>query len=607
MQVDETSTPPKRSKKTLKTVLVVLLTLFLGLWFFSPSGALEQPLHLQRGEDGLLHPADGNSEGLGPNVRARAGVIKASNSRSASSSSNHSDPGWFQAKSLVVMNRSDHLLMKRAGKALLDELSKHHQWENVVYLPYGFELDSGTPASDIYMTISLESIEESGILGRELKAVVKATVGTSIIASHHSVQDSLSPPTVSFNARVELQHQSTMTGVESAGAKYSLQGANIATELVAALNDQVDGLNLKFSPPPEVIKEFLAPYRPVPEFPFLDDLKVTQIASIHGTMIHNDTLWSTEPISDDEALIEKISGHLQEQGWKEHSKELASHTTYLRMKNGSKWFEVFPQDSSLHTPHDENSDGSRVFYMRYRDRMTTGELQAIYGKLLETESPDIELLLALNNFASHQQREQMFALAETHSPTSPNGWVRIANWYAANSKQEKFITALKKANVFSLFIQDRSDISRRITDLIKKHKLDKDEVLAIDTSILEEAGLQRLTMENPQVIKEFQVGTPVAFYVPSDDPAKWSYVAASVEQAGQNDYRLTYYEGNQQSSNGRSSICCIALDHPRRHPFMLNKPSVEIQITKLSDGRLQAQARLIVDSEPDASEGVTTK
>lgn len=607
MPVDETNTPPKRSRKMLKTVLTVLLALFLGLWFFSPSGALEQPLHLQRGEDGKLHPVDDDGEGLGPNVKAHAGVIKASSSRSVSSSSSHSDPGWFQAKSLVVINRSDHLLMKRAGKALLDELNKQQQWENVVYLPYGFDLDSGTPASDFYMTMSLESIEESGILGRELKAVVNATIGTSIVASHHSVQDSLSPPTVSFNARVEIQHQSTMRGVESAGAKYSLQGANIATDLVTALNDQVTGLNLKFSPPPEVIKEFLAPYQPTPEFSFLNDLKVTQIASIHGTMIHNDTLWSTEPISDDEALIEKISAHLQDQGWKEYSKELTPHTTYLRMKNGSKWFELFPQDSSFQTSLDDNSDHARPFYMRYRDRMTTDELQAIYGNLLAAESPDIELLLALSNFASRQQREQLFRLAETHPPTSPNGWVRMANWHAAHNQQEKFITALQKANVFSLFIQDRSDISRKITNLIKKHQLDKDEVLAIDTSLLEEAGLQRLTIGNPQVIKEFQVGTPVAFYLPSDNPAKWSYVAASVEQAGHDDYRITYYDGNQQSSNGRSSICCIALDHPQRNRFNLNKIQVEIQITKLSDGRLQAQARLIVDSEPDAPERITTE
>lgn len=594
MQENETSDKPRKRRRPWKAFLIGGSVIFLSIWFLSPSGAINKPVRLERGDDGQLHAVGDDAREQKLVVSAHAAVVKANSSKSSATTSSSSDPAWFDSKKLIVMNRSNHLLMNRVGVALLKELNQRPAWEKVVYLPYGYDMSKELAASDIYMTIDLVSIEDTGtgIVGRNLDADISCMIGTSLIASHHSVHDSLSPPTFTFQSRVSLEHQSTLTGVESAGAKYSLQAQKIAEDLVATLNDLMDGFQADHAPAPPEVEKLLAEYRPTPKFDFLNEAKL--LASTHGTMLHNETLWQLENMDDGAQFIEEVSQQLQLDGWKEYSKQLDEQNQYLRMKRDSKWIEVFCDKNSFKPTL--NKLHPKQWYVRYRHRMNHAELEEIYDVFLSSDPPDVELLLDLDRLANQGQRDQLLKMTEEHSPTSARGWLRLATWYGVQKNQEQLIYCLKRANVASLFIQDRSEMSRKVKEIIKKYKLDEEDVSTIDVTMLEDAGIQSITPKTPTAKENFKISENIAFYIPGDAPSKWSYVGAVIEESEQQRFRVSFYDGDQKSSHGRSTICCIDLEHGKRQLFNLNEHEVEMEIHKIDDHSFEANV-ILKDNE----------
>lgn len=581
MKEYELNEKPQKRRSYWKICLVGGCVIFLSIWFLSPSGAINKPVRLERGEDGQLHAVGDDARDHNFVVSANAAIVKSSSSKSSATSSSNSDPGWFKARKLIVMNRSDHLLMDRVGEALLDELNKRPTWDDVVYLPHGFDMSKELVASDIYMTINLVSIKDTGtgIVGRNLDADITCLIGTSLIASNNSVHDSLSPPTFAFRSHVSLEHQSTLTGIESAGAKYSLQAQKIAEDLVASLHDQLDGFQEDHEPAPLEVNKLQAEYLPTPKFGFLKEAKL--LASTHGIMVHNETLWEIENVDDSTELIEDVSQRLQLDGWKEYTKQLNENSQYLRLQNDSKWIEVFSEKNSFQATL--NKDYPEQWYVRYCHRMNHAELGEIYDSFLNSDPPDVELLLALDRMANRGQRDQLLKITEEHSPTSARGWLRLATWYGVQKNQEQLIYSLKRANVASLFVQDRSEMSRKIKEIIKKYKLNAEDVSTIDVTMLEDAGIQSITSETPKAKEEFKVSEHVAFYIPGDIPAEWSYVSAVIEESEQGRFRVSFYHGDHMGSHGRSSVCCIDLAHGKKHRIHLDDHEIEMDIHKTED------------------------
>lgn len=588
-----------RRKRKWRGVAIVLGAILFGVWFLTPSGGIERPVKLERGEDGRLEIVCEDSGEDGLTLKAHAGVVNARNSTSTATSTSHSDPGWFRAESLTILNHSDHLLMKRVGKALLEKLQEQSNWKTVEYFPHGSPSKEETPRTDIYMIIDLTSLEESGIVRGHLDANVIASISNGLPASSHSVHDNLSSVMVEFRANANLEHESTLTGVESAGAKYSMQGAEIAKELAKLLANQIQSLREDYSAPPEEMNSLMAEYRPTPDFSDLGDLEL--IASTHREMVHNDTLWSFQIEGNEDAYLENASRLLQDENWKEYSKQITEHTKYLRMQQDTKWLEIYPKQLPFLSSRETHNEEQQIWYVRYRERMGREQLEKIYQQFLEQDPPDIDLLLALERLTNKQQREQLFQLVEEHQPTNPRGCLRLANWYFFKKQQEKAIQSLQRTNITSLFMEDRNDWVKKIDNLIKKHELDEQEIKSLSLEMLEAAGLQIITPEQPTANEEFMVGGTVAFVLPGESPDKWSFFGTSVLAAERGNYRLNFFDGDENGRRGSSSSCCLDLEHERRNVLNRKHNKVEIKVNKLDQKNFSAEVILHDADEVDSN------
>ncbi|MBM4076536.1 MAG: hypothetical protein FJ267_12975, partial [Planctomycetes bacterium] len=272
----------------MKIGLVLLLVGFLAVWNLLPPEVVRRPVVMGRGDDGKLHEQSPEHVS-GLHFNAHVGALKSQNNTTTASTESHSNPAFFADRSLVILNLSDHLLMERIGTELLGQLKADNQFDRIEYYPAGQGPEMGAEAGDLFLSLTLESIDESGIIGRSLKATVAATLGRSPAASNHSVNDHLSPPIVSLKADISVDHESSLAGIESSSARYSQQGKDIAKHLMTSVSGKLKTLREKYRSlrnlPSSLRPEFVV----APEFEFLMRLNATRQTSVHGFMFHNET------------------------------------------------------------------------------------------------------------------------------------------------------------------------------------------------------------------------------------------------------------------------------------------------------------------------------
>ena len=169
--VPETTHQQKPRRPRFRTVAIVLAVLFLGVWFLSPAGTVESPVRLERDADGQLQEIS-EPQDSSLHFGAHLTSLSASNQTVTGSSSSHPNPAWFRCESILIVNRSDHLLMKRIGESVVEKLKQDPHLDRIDYLPQGHLPEAGRLAPDLVVTLRLESIDASGITGRKLKAKI---------------------------------------------------------------------------------------------------------------------------------------------------------------------------------------------------------------------------------------------------------------------------------------------------------------------------------------------------------------------------------------------------------------------------------------------------
>ena len=179
--MSEISAVPQRPQtwRRIKIGLLFLLVAFLAVWNLLPPDVVRNPVVMGRGNDGNLHEQSQNA-GKGLHFNAHVGVLKSQNSTTTASSESHSNAAFLADRSLVIFNLSNHVLMERIGTELLAQLKADNDFDRLAYYPSGHLPEIGAEAPDLWLSINLESIKESGITGGELKATVTATLGSSL-------------------------------------------------------------------------------------------------------------------------------------------------------------------------------------------------------------------------------------------------------------------------------------------------------------------------------------------------------------------------------------------------------------------------------------------
>lgn len=494
--MSELPAAPKRSRtwRRIKFGLLIVFVLFLAVWNLLPLDVVREPVVLGRGGDGALHEVPPKPVGNRLHFNAQAGALQAQNTTITGGTESHSDPAFLADHSLMILNLSDHPLMERIGTELLKQLRTDSRFDRLTYYPLGHSPEAGTEAPDLVLSINLESIDESGITGRTLKAKVMMTLGSSFAASHYSVNDHLSPPIVSLNVTSTVEHQSSMTGIESSSAKYTLQGQDITKQLANAVSDKLKTLRETYS----LMPKFPAALRPefvaAPEFELLKRLQATRRTSFHGFMFHNETFWKFTSSENAEPLLASVRDELQESGWRiDHLEATPGQNIHLRAEKENAILELFPIENRFHQPvENQEPRGPAQFHVRYLHRMNAAELHAVVAELLSAPKPDVEMLLLLNRFGSAEQRPQIIKMITEHPPRSIGAWLLLAGVASGENDVDACRRSLVRANLLLRTVTKPGDYEQRIKDLAKQQKIEEALLKQFDRDILTELGIQEL-------------------------------------------------------------------------------------------------------------------
>lgn len=252
---------PGLIRRIPRRVRIGTLILFGGvavLWKAFPPNVPQQPVILAREADGTLRKQDKPSGNI-LSFNAQLGKLKSQNLTSCVSSSSHSNPAFFAARHLIIINQSDDILMERIGAELLESLKTELAVDRLEYYPLGHMPELGNVAPDFYVTLEMESKKVSGLMNDKLEAKVKATLGSMLSKSNYSSFDHLTPPLVNLNTTVEVDHRSTYFGVESSSAAYIMQGRDIAKEITKQFKAKFDAAREGHNPIPVLPKELAEP------------------------------------------------------------------------------------------------------------------------------------------------------------------------------------------------------------------------------------------------------------------------------------------------------------------------------------------------------------
>ena len=164
-------------------------------------------------------------------LKFHAGSVESSSNISTSSLTCGNDSSFFAAHRVLVLNRSDHPLMKKAAAQLVEQL---------LALPYVDQVDMctsketapaiGEPLYDFYVLLEMPSINVHGLLpfGRTVKAEVRMSCGPSLFFSRHTYSDNCSACMANVSMESTLGYEGRVRGVESAHARYEQDAKAVA-------------------------------------------------------------------------------------------------------------------------------------------------------------------------------------------------------------------------------------------------------------------------------------------------------------------------------------------------------------------------------------------
>ncbi len=584
--------------RRIKVGLVIVCVLFLAVWNLLPLDVVREPVVLGRGGDGALHEVPPKPAGIRLQFNAQAGALQSQNTTITGGTESHSDPAFLADHSLMILNLSDHPLMERIGTELLKQLRTDSRLDRLTYYPRGHSPEAGTEAPDLVLSINLESIDESGITGRTLKAKVMMTLGSSLAASHYSVNDDLSPPIVGLNVNSTVEHQSSMTGIESSSAKYTLQGQDITKQLANAVSDKLKALREKFSPLPKLPAAMRPEFVAAPEFAFLKRLQATRRTSFHGFMFHNETFWQFTSSENAEPLLASVRDELQESGWRiEHLEARPGQGIHLRAEKGGAILEVFPIENRFHRPvENKEPRGPIQFQVRYLHRMNAAELNAVVAELLSAAKPDIEMLLLLNRFASAEQRPQIIKLIAEHPPRSIGVWLMLAGAASGENDVDACRRSLVRAKLLLRTVTIPGDYEQRIKDLAKKQKIEEASLKQFDRNILTELGIQELIAGAAPTTVEVTDNSAASFFV-SDGAKENTVLTVRIQSDGNsrpNSSASVTYLFVSENSREWSTHGAFHGRSQESQEFTIGKFQFTITIEKLDNGsfRVSASRRL---------------
>lgn len=524
------------------------LTILAFLWFgFSPD-VPNQVVHAERNAEGnfidrLL--GDEQEPAASATFEAQFGKLNAKNNLGSSSSSMSSDPSFFADSHVAIINRSDHTLMKRVGGLMLEQLKQQPWLQRIDYYPRGESMPQGERAPDIFVTLDLSNLEESGLLVEHgIQAKINVLASDNLARSNHSYNDNLTPPNIEFDWHGKLEHDSTTTGIGSSAAKYKLAAENIAKQLTDSLVKHLDGLRKKHGPSPAIPDQFFPAYQETESLPFLEKWKAKLLFSGHGLMNRNQSVWMIQSDKPPNDVLRAVAEELAAQDWTVPSFQVDEQAQHLRVKRGSVVLEIFP-DRASRTAYNlqgefvgEAKQGPFTYYVTYWDRMQHQEILAACGALLDDETAvETVVLFSSHWFGDRELEQRLLEYLQARSTTSLEALTATAKLLHRLKRDDDALQAMLAADALSETTSDPDKYKNRLKQLAETMKIEDFPPKKIDVELLTELGIREIKAGSKFMDLEFGLGEFMAFFY-RDPNGKTRLYSLRAVPNGNNEYQL---------------------------------------------------------------------
>jgi len=506
----KTSEADAKGIKTGGIISIVLVVVTLVL-FELPS--LKGP----KTEVSVVHSGQEKKKEVG--FQSHAGVLKANNNLSTTTSSSKSGNARFCARSIVIRSKSDHLLIDKVCRYMQENIINLPYVKKVTYCPSGAGTNNFQNYADITILVDARKITKGGIgINHKLEVEISCLAGTEPVEKTHHTHHSNTPPLVKFSMNNNLSHRSSFRGIESSKAKYKQQSENIGKQVVEAITKQFDKFVKDNGLLPELPEYMYGREASAAEFEFLS--KANLLYRSGGLLMNCCAIWSYEDErSNGEAFLE-IRDILREEGWyggdmldKESKHSLESFT----MRKDNDHIQIFRMrgrtDSGMNFYGDKKElDKKLPIAVEYLSLFTKEQINDVLKKLF-TSDVDIETKLIFGNFHCDKSVKQfLLDSVESQKVKSMGGYLLVGGYYADRDETDKAIEALAMSRAMGRAESKHNPASNEIKSLAKKIG---DESLAeaeVGVEYYERAGFIDLSTVYKGIVYERSVDEPLMFY-----------------------------------------------------------------------------------------------
>ncbi len=389
-------------------------------------------------------------------LTAHAGSIQAENNMTTATANAQGDHAHLACRTMVLICQSDHPLAQRVAKDLLARLKKIDSLQRVDYLSPGERPQAGVRMPDVFVTLKLASLTESGLIDHTVDAQWQLGVGNSPIGDSHTSQTHLTPPTIEFHSSGLLKHHSVTRELGTPSTSYKLVAENVAEQLAGTVTKLLGDFREKFGLLPELPAECYPAFEASPELP-LSDFDPQLVFSGNGLLRRNETVWqcrTDRPMAD---VLEELQKRLAAAGF-EGAIPSDEKSVALRMSNQTATLQVLgPGGDGVQFPAlglETEPSRTTVFHVKYKQKYVPDDRRQAIETLFAAHAP-LDTLLLFEHSWNKAERRQIVERFQENPPGKADTYLTLAELYHYQKQDDQARDALRRAHAL-LVIEPRS-------------------------------------------------------------------------------------------------------------------------------------------------------
>ena len=420
--------------------------------------------------DRSMHAAEKSAE-QGRGLSFAASALESQNNLGSTMLTSSGDNARFAASHMLLIHEQGQPLLDRVAPLLTARLQSCQAIAQIdseaVSVKTESALAAGARAPDLFLSLELPRIKESGLVTRSLEATVVASLGNAPWQSHHTIVDDTTPPLVQFHWDGRLEHKSTMRGLET--PRYRSVAEDMAKEFGNSLSNTLVKMSLDHGALPVLPDYLYGPFHPAATPAFLEKLRAKQAFSYFGLLTHNETFWKFQLGRNPAPRLQAIVDQLMAEQWKPETVLLTnSPACFIRAQRGDLRLEIFsPTDADPSLPTELDESRPLEFVAHVREPFSRAEREGALDKLLSDHASP-ETVMLFSRLYSGRQRQRFYELLESSRLASSAGYLSLARARLEQKNTNAAVNALIRAKALLVALPDPATAESQIQSLSKE-------------------------------------------------------------------------------------------------------------------------------------------